>query len=1041
MNWHKLLLRLSLLLALGLTAGGYVLYRQWASPEAVRAAVLKELADQFPGASVQLGDAELRLLGGVELTDVKLTRTGDTTPFAELPQVLLRHDKEELGKGRLVIRRIELHGPRLTVIRQRDGSWNLAGVARGSSSGRPPPAIEVHRAAITVIDEVSAGSRVELSEVDAVATPDENGNYRVHAEGREPQLGSLTAEGRLQPRTGELQLAARAPEVPITSPLLARLAPYLTPCGDSALELRGVASLEVELTHQRESAKPWTHQVKLNLRDGSIRHERFPLPLERVAAKLEWNGQRLVLHQLTGHSHGATVSVHGGMQGLTAADDFHLHLKAEKLRITPDLFAKLPPQLARLGSDYSPEGTLSLKSEVRQTAGQLVSSFTAMVEGAAIRYREFPVQVTGLTGTLAYREDAETPELTVSLVGLAKRRPVRISGKVYGAGLRPSSEARPGFHLDITGSNLPIEEEFLAALPAVPQSVARQFEPSGLFDARAELRRKSGTPQVPRMPTENRYVIQFHNASMRYEKFPYRVEEVHGTLELIPGRWSFTGFRGRHKEGVFTGHANSLPTPQGDLITVHVKGENAMLDREMEAALISPKMSHAYRLFSPLGRVDFTAKVETLAKQEPQLELQVNARNITMKPTCFPYLLTQVRGSFHYSKDRVTLREFQARHGGAFITLGRDGDGGDVELRPGAGFKATLRQLHADQLTVDRELLDALPKLVGKSFAVLKPDRPVRVVTDLTIDDPGQGGRVRYDWNGHAAFADTTLQIGFPLEHVTGLVAIRGKHDGVTLDAKGHLKFDQLTIGKQVFRDVRTELTLTQNELVFQGLSASLHGGQLYGPIRVDFLDEPTFRVDLRASQVDLEKFARETLGRGGQVKGRANAKLELRGRGNDLSTLRGSGSLNIEEGRLYDLPLVLDLLSTLSGHLPKGSAFQEANAEFTIEGDRLRVGQIRLIGDALTLEGDGEMKVDGSMVKLEMYGLLWGRTLPLLPAIIDQIPSWLSKRLMKIVVEGDLTKVKAKVEPVPVLVEPVKALLKSAAGRQGTERKEMRRP
>src|SRR5262249_46483375 len=150
--------------------------------------------------------------------------------------------------------------------------------------------------------------------------------------------------------------------------------------------------------------------------------------------------------------------------------------------------------------------------------------------------------------------------------------------------------------------------------------------------------------------------------------------------------------------------------------------------------------------------------------------------------------------------------------------------------------------------------------------------------------------------------------------------------------------------------------------------------------------------------KIDLQQFAKEGLERSGQVQGKADVELTLSGRGNDLRTMQGEGWIKIPNGaHLYDLPLVVDLLTFLSGKLPRGSAFQEADGQFTIDGEKLKVTKLELLGDALSLRGEGEMQVDGANMNLEMYGLLWGRQLPLLPPLLDQIPPAVSKRLMKI--------------------------------------------
>jgi AsmA-like protein len=1045
MAWRKLVIRVLVLVMLATTAVGYFFYERYIDPAAVRQSVLAELTKQFPGAEVRLGSADLRLLGGVELLNLELSRRDEPGggSFAAFPSVVLRHDKEELARGRLVIRRIEAKGPRLTIVRRADGTWNMQGIARGDCGATPAPVMEVQQGTLVFLDQASGSTRLTLEDVVVKAMPYAAGGIRIEASGKSDVLGQMTINGTVDQTSGALQLKAEFPNAELGPTLRAHLGAYLAGCQQDALEVLGKASISAEFAFRPGTARPWSHEIALTLRDGSLRHPRFPLALNQVSALAHWNGSRLILDQLTAASHGAAIDVHGEMNGLSADADFELHVAAHHLRIAPDVYDKLPPQMAKICADFHPEGTMSLVSDVHQKAGRLNAGYTVTLEGMSILFRDFPYPVYGVTGSLVFQDSGESPTVAVKLAGTAGKRPVKVEGRVFGEGLSPEVEHEPGIHLDITGNDIPVDEVGIAALKEAPQRVARQFKPTGLVDVSAELRRPAGTRAVPRPPMQNHILLRFHDATMCYEKFPYPVENVQGTLELFSaGRWTFSGFKGQHRLGQFTGTARSTPTVAGNHIEVNVTGMNALLDREMETALSgSQRMARAYQLFNPQGRVDFNSKVDIIANRQPEIDLTVTAQNCAMKPSCFPYSLTDVTGTFRYVKDRVLLSEFRARHGNAVIKLGKDGDGGDVTLRQNGGYRAVLTQLHAEPLTIEAEFLKALPELASQAFATLQPNRPVRIITDLTIEDPGPGGRVRYDWNGHIAFADTVLHCGFELDHVTGLVACAGKFDGSELKADGNIVISEMTLGKQVFREVRSELKLTRQALVFPGIQATLHGGQLYGPIRVEFGPDFPFKVNLTASRINLEQFARETLGRSGQTKGTAGATLVLSGRGSDLRSLRGNGSLRIADAKLYDLPLVLDLLSALSGHLPKGSAFQEANADFTIDGERLNVSRLELLGDALSLRGLGDMRVDGSDIKLEMYGLLWGRTLPLLPPLIDQIPSWLSKRLMLIRVEGDLEKVRTKVEPVPFLVEPMKELLKTVSGRQRMEEAPRRSP
>src|SRR5262245_8157607 len=52
----------------------------WVSPERVRAQLVTHLDDQFNGVDVHVGSARMRILGGIAVTDLRLTRRGDPLP-------------------------------------------------------------------------------------------------------------------------------------------------------------------------------------------------------------------------------------------------------------------------------------------------------------------------------------------------------------------------------------------------------------------------------------------------------------------------------------------------------------------------------------------------------------------------------------------------------------------------------------------------------------------------------------------------------------------------------------------------------------------------------------------------------------------------------------------------------------------------------------------------------------------------------------------------------------------------------------------------
>src|SRR5262245_53585957 len=91
-------------LAAGLAAAGLA-YHHWTNPTVVRQRVLARLAEYLPGASISLESAHLRLLGGISVSELRLTRRDDPVrgEFAYFPAGTIYHDKEELLNGRLAV--------------------------------------------------------------------------------------------------------------------------------------------------------------------------------------------------------------------------------------------------------------------------------------------------------------------------------------------------------------------------------------------------------------------------------------------------------------------------------------------------------------------------------------------------------------------------------------------------------------------------------------------------------------------------------------------------------------------------------------------------------------------------------------------------------------------------------------------------------------------------------------------------------------------------------------------------------------------------
>ena len=108
-------------------------------------------------------------------------------------------------------------------------------------------------------------------------------------------------------------------------------------------------------------------------------------------------------------------------------------------------------------------------------------------------------------------------------------------------------------------------------------------------------------------------------------------------------------------------------------------------------------------------------------------------------------------------------------------------------------------------------------------------------------------------------------------------------------------------------------------------------------------------------------------------VEGLAQAQVRLFNRFDPRTgawALEGAGRVDVPTGRMYNLPVLLDLMKVLKLQTPDRTAFEEAHAAFRLKGDKVTVDQLDLIGKAVCVGGSGELDITGDNVRLEFYSL-----------------------------------------------------------------------
>ncbi len=662
----------------GVAAGGWVAH-DWVSPDRVRAALVAALAEQFPDADVQVGSARLRLFGGISVTDLKLTRRGDDRPFFEAPAAVIYHDKQQLGRGQLVVRKVELDGPTVRLDRRPDGTWNIAGLSKPGPPDRPVPTLVVRNATVLLTDRRPGGlppvallgaklsllnDPVLLLKVEAQFTAAPG------ATGPAPVEGGLAVpvgvSARLNRATGAVQAHVEVPDLavgPDVAAALDRLHPGLA---EQLAQFTAHVGVKADLALSPEPGKPPRYDVLVQVRDGRWESEYLPWPVEHLTAEVRVKDGKVTVEKGAARLGKAAVdfkletrtaaepapdpSAGTGVQAAgyaapaapggrpASADDplAGLEEKLDRLDVTvrdlaldDELAARLParakPVAEKLRRMFSPVGAADLNLKFERTGLGWQRTVEFRPNRLAIAYEKFRYPVEDLSGWVRKVTTSDgADEFRVQVTGTAGGRRVEITGRVG------TEDPDPLIDLKIAGTDVPIDDRLFAALPKKYADALKKLHAAARADFVALIRQPPGVNRC-----DNTFDVRVYDGSVNYAHFPYPLAKVRGrvvahVVGVNPARPAGPGpvadtvrlyeFEGVHADGrvwVPTGGIDPIPGTDDRRFTLQVQGWNCPIDADLRAAAAALKVDGAWDTFAPRGHVTFGADVEVTDRHRP----------------------------------------------------------------------------------------------------------------------------------------------------------------------------------------------------------------------------------------------------------------------------------------------------------------------------------------------------------------------------------------------------------------------------------------
>ena len=135
-----------------------------------------------------------------------------------------------------------------------------------------------------------------------------------------------------------------------------------------------------------------------------------------------------------------------------------------------------------------------------------------------------------------------------------------------------------------------------------------------------------------------------------------------------------------------------------------------------------------------------------------------------------------------------------------------------------------------------------------------------------------------------------------------------------------------------------------------------------------------------------------------------------------------GSGTIHLSDADVYELPLMVSLLSLLRAKPPDATAFTQCDISFDIQqGEHIILKQIDLHGDAIDLSGQGELTLDGhaNPIRLQLHASGGRGGIPFVSGILNEA----SQQILLIHVGGTLEHPITRTEPFPAANQALQQL------------------
>ena len=826
----------------------------------------------------------------------------------------------------------------------------------------------------------------------------------------------------------------------------------------TAPRFRGQLDVEFDITRQPGQLVPDFH-VLVDVRDGHISVPGVPLQLTEVYAAFlaDNDGVTLKIHQ--SHYDDATLAGQFEMLNGPEAGPPEGSFKLNNFPVDRSLRSVCPTKVQELFDKFEPDLRVTGAGRiVRQLDGKwALRNVQATVNSGRLNHYKFQYPLTGIRAELRQRPMSKTNgDVIIDVVkasGMGRETPWTATGWWRNPG--PGTESEFTVHVE----DFPLDSAFRQALESKPRRVVESLDLNGTATATVKFYRPPG------INTKTRTQLWAHvsRARLNFDGFPYKIEQLQGdvTFESESQYWKFSNLSGQHGSAQIRGDGEFSGRPTPGILDLQVRANRVALDSDLYNALAD---SHrvVWTLMDPEGFCDLTAQIHWTAVPGQKAIVRfpedspVRLYDTRIRPTPFPYEM-QVHEAFlsfdpndprYAGVQHCRIHSFEASHKDAPITAS-----GYAQVDETGLWCVHLQDLIARRLPPDDDLRAALPDSWTDILTQLHQRGRVSL-ENSELEFRGiadSAANVTAAWDMNMLLHGCTFSAGLDVKNVDGYITARGGLDADhAINNVGEINLKSAEVLDMPLTEIRGPYAINNSRFVLgdenvlesreltrenrnqERVTANAYNGKLYLDAIVDMRPGRGYVLFTELKNAQLEAFARQNLRNAGRLSGRVSAWAALQGQVNSAVDLNGSGQLEINPAALYEVPVVVELLSALSKLnfvVRNRTAFNYAKLSFGVSNERFNFNQIDLIGESLALRGRGTAGFRGDL-NLDFYSRparSSRRSLPIIGPLLTAPTHW-----ARVKVQGTTDNPHTSYQPTAQLDESMRQFLNAFTPQPG---------